>query len=399
MDGALGRGGEWRIGVAGFLLSAMALLVTGCPGVVVPPDSEGGGGGTVVDGNRDTSVSSALGKTAGEPNDGFDSPVAAVFDEGGVARLQGTVADVDDLDVFLLGPLEAGDVVTVDAYAFGGNALLDVTVALFDTQERLVMNNDDRLDGSGSLDALIEHVVRHEGSRYHLVVTRSPFSSNRRLVGGYRVDIESSQGPGVPAPVGQTLVLDFDGAVVNSPVLGSMTLAPFDAGDVSSLYEGETATVKERIREVFEENYGEFDVTILTSDDSPPGTMYTTVHFGGFEEGLFGIAESVDLYNVDFCDDAIIFTNSFRPGAFGAVPTAEELGTAIGNVGCHEAGHLLGLNHTDDDLDLMDDQSPADAFLADQEFKTAPLSDDIIPIGFQDGVLLLNEIVGPRERN
>ena len=80
---------------------------------------------------------------------------------------------------------------------------------------------------------------------------------------------------------------------------------------------------------------------------------------------------------------------------FSGTPTATELGIAIGNVGSHEAGHLLGLNHVDDDRALMDDQSPADAFIEDQEFMEAPLSSDIMPIGLQDAVLLLDEIVGP----
>ena len=43
----------------------------------------------------------------------------------------------------------------------------------------------------------------------------------------------------------------------------------------------------------------------------------------------------------------------------------------------------------------MDDQSHADAFLDDQEFMEAPLSSDIMSIGVQDAVLLLDEIVGP----
>jgi hypothetical protein len=140
-------------------------------------------------------------------------------------------------------------------------------------------------------------------------------------------------------------------------------------------------------------------VTILTTDDPPPppGEMYSTIYFGGFDPSAFGLAEDVDLYNVDCCDDALIFTESFTPSVFTGVPTADEVGTAIGNVGSHEAGHVLGLNHTDDDLDLMDDQSSADVFLEDQEFMEAPLSDDIMSIGTQNGVLLLNEIVGERE--
>ena len=382
------RGG---VGLCGLLV---VLGVAGCPTVVVPPDS----GGEVVDGNRDTSVTSTVGKTSGEPNDEFSETVVAVFDGDGVARLQGTVEVVGDLDVFLLGALSPGDRITVDAYTT--NSALDVTIALFDAEGRLVVNNDDREEGSGgSLDAFVDFIVRHGGNRYYLVVTHSPFAGSRQFVGGYRVDIVVESGFDVPQPVAQTLLLDFDGGAVNSPVLGTMTLAPFDAAAISPLYEGETETVKNRIREIFEQNYGRFNVTVLTTDDPPPppGEMYSTVYFGGFDRGAFGLAEDVDLYNVDCCDDALIFTESFTPSVFTGVPTADEVGTAIGNVGSHEAGHVLGLNHTDDDLDLMDDQSPADAFLEDQEFMEAPLSDDIMSIGTQDGVLLLNEIVGPRE--
>jgi hypothetical protein len=67
---------------------------------------------------------------------------------------------------------------------------------------------------------------------------------------------------------------------------------------------------------------------------------------------------------------------------------------AIGNIVAHEAGHLLGLNHVTDPTALMDGVSPADTFVSDQDFKVAPLSDDILPIGNQDAPLLLSEIVG-----
>ncbi|MEK7732257.1 MAG: hypothetical protein AAB363_10415, partial [Planctomycetota bacterium] len=320
-------------------------------------------------------------------------------DSTGTAWLQGTIETVGDLDVYLLGALSPGDRITVDAYT--PNSALDVTIALFDAEGRLVVNNDDREDGSGgSRDAFVDFIVRHAGDPYYLVVTHSPFAATSgEFVGSYRVDIVVDSGFDVPQPFAQTLLLDFDGGAVNSPVLGTMTLAPFDAAAISPLYEGETETVKNRIREIFEQNYGRFNVTVLTTDDPPPppGEMYSTIYFGGFDRGAFGLAEDVDLYNVDCCDDAIIFTELFTPSEFTGVPTADEVGAAIGNVGSHEAGHVLGLNHTDDDLDLMDDQSPADAFLEDQEFMEAPLSNDIMPIGTQDGVLLLNESVGPRE--
>jgi len=388
------------------LASALLGLVMGCPTAFAPVPGSGDGsttdnGGGPPDGNvvepptHDSGDPSTV--ESGEPNGSFNVAMEAVFDAAGTARLQGTVSTAGDLDVFKLGPMSAGDRIVVDAYAF--NSSLDVTIALFDAQEKLVFNNDDRADFAGaSLDALIDLIVRHGGAEYYLVVSNSPFGSSQRLTGGYRVDIEVSGGAGVPPPVGQTILLDFDGAVVDSPVLGTMTLNPFDAADVAAIYAGQTQTIIDQIVRVFKQNYERFDVTVLTSADPPPapGTLYSTLFMGGFDPMLFGIAENVDLYDIDRCDDALIFLESFSPAVFSVTPTALELGTAMGNVAAHEAGHLLGLNHTDDDLDLMDDQSPADAFIADQEFKTAPLSGDIVPIGFQDGVLLLDEIVGPR---
>lgn len=380
-------------------LAALIVMsaITGCgtdPGFVPPPTN--GPTTDVVDGNRDAPSTGMSGKTSGEPNGSFLQAIVAVFDEEGTARLQGTVADVGDLDVFLLGPLSPGDRLVVDADTTGSP--LDISVGIFDAAKRLVYNNDDRGGSSARfLDSYIEWVVRHGGAPYYLVVTHSAFAGGGGFTGTYEIDVQASGGFVVPGPTGQALLLDFDGAVVDFPTLGLVTLDPFDAAPISRIYRGETETVKETIRAVFEQNFGPFNVDIWTTDDPPPaGTQFSTVYFGGFNPGAFGIAEDVDLYNVDFCDDAIIFTESFGPQIFMTVPTAVELGIAIGNVGSHEAGHLLGLNHVDDDRALMDDQSAADAFIEDQEFMEAPLSSDIMSIGTQDAVLLLNEIVGLR---
>lgn len=355
-----------------------------------------GSGSEVIDGNRDISATSPLGKTSGEPNDMFAQAVVAVFDDAGVARLQGTVADSGDLDVFLLGSLLPGDRVIVDTATTG--SALDTSVAIFDGAGRLVYNNDDR-GGTSSrfLDAYIDWIVRHAADRYYLVVTRSPFSGSLHLSGKYTVEVEVTMGLDVPEPVGQVLVLDFDGATIDTPGLGRLALEPLDAGAISPFYAGETELLKETIRMVFEQNFERFDVIIRTTDDPPlaDGTLFSTVYFGGLDRDVFGIAERVDLYNADCCDDAIIFAETFGPRVFSTVPTTAELGIAIGNIGTHEAGHLLGLNHVDDDMALMDDESHADAFIEDQEFKQAPLSGDIMSIGVQDAVLLLDEIVGP----
>ena len=354
-------------------------------------------GSVVVDGNRDASLTSALGKTTGEPNDAFSEAIVAVFDSDGMARLQGTIANVGDLDVFLLGPLSPGQLVLVDTETTGSP--LDISLAIFDSRQRLVYNNDDR-GGSSSrfLDSYVEWIVRHAGERYYLAVTHSAFAGGGTFTGTYTINVQVAGGFQTPEPVGQVLLLDFDGAVVDSPLLGSMTLAPFDAASISLIYEGQTETIKETIRALFEQNFERFNVTIRTTDDPPAAgeALVSTIFLGGLDRSAFAIAEGVDLYNADFCDDAIIFTESFEPRlVFSVIPTAVEMGIAIGNVGSHEAGHLLGLNHVDDDRALMDDRSAADVFLEDQEFMEAPLSTDIMALGTQDAVLLLNETVGP----
>lgn len=362
-----------------------APILAGCPGLET--------GNEIVDGNTDQTLQSPLGKTFGEPNDTFDDPIVAMFARN-EARLQGNVAREHDFDVYLIEELEAGQRIVIDATAF--NSMLDVSIALFDSQGRLAFENDDRLIEPGAaLDAYIDFIIRRQSAPYYLVVTHSAFAAPQSRGGEYAVAINLAQRVETPDPLPQTLFLDFDGASVDSRTLGRFQLPPFDSADIAPAYDRQTDLIKETIIETMRQNYAPFNVEIVSSDDSSGGTEgASTLFFGSFNRGAFGLAEQVDLYNSDHCDDAIIFTETFSPSAFIGTPTARELGIAVGNVAAHEAGHLLGLNHTNDDRDLMDDQSPADVFLQDQEFMQAPLSSDIMQIGTQDGVLLLAETVG-----
>ncbi len=393
-------------------------IVGGCGGVVVPPvdnppvdgdpdddppddnppddgpsDNIPPPGSDVEDGNRDESLTSPSGKTSGEPNDSFQEPIVAVFDSSGAAYLQGTVTIVGDMDIFFLGTFSSGDLVIMDTDTTAVGSDLDISVAVFDSAERLVFNNDDRT--VRDLDSYVDWTVRTTDT-YYLVATHSAFAPTGCYTGAYVIDITVTPDTEVPEPAEQILMLDFNGGEINSPTLGSLTIYPFEAAAISPVYRGQDDVIKEGIRDTVEQNYERFNVTVITSDDpSPaPGVEYSTVYFGGFNATAFGIAEDVDLYNVDFCDDAIIYTESFDPSVFSVTPTASKLAIAIGNIATHEAGHLLGLNHVDDDNAIMDDQSPADAFLGDQEFMEAPLSSDIMAIGTQDAVMLLDLIVG-----
>ncbi len=345
----------------------------------------------IEDGNRDPNAASPLGKTRGEPNDSFEDAIVAVYAGRGVARLQGSISVYGDVDVFNLGPMAPGDAIRVSAEA--ADSGLDICIALYDDQGRLFVMDD---DSGGDLNAFADQPVRHAGNPYYLAVYASPYAMlGESSVGAYKVTVTVTRGGDVPAPQGQILYLGFDGAVLDVPTIPITRVPAFRAGDISPVYAGQTGIMKAGIIATVRENFEGLNIVILTSDDEwLPDSPMSRVYFGGSSRIAYGISEAVDTYNSDPNDVAVIFTASFSPRLFTRTPTTAEMAIAIGNIASHEAGHLLGLHHVDDPEDLMDEASPADTFLADQRFKESPLSSNIAPLGTQDALLLLAEILG-----
>ncbi|MCB9850665.1 MAG: matrixin family metalloprotease [Phycisphaerales bacterium] len=240
------------------------------------------------------------------------------------------------------------------------------------------------------------HTVREAHDKIYVAISHNTVRSS---LGAYEIDVDIVRGGPVPPPTNQTILLSFAGGHVEDPVFGTYDVSAFDAGDIAARYQDDTDLIKNVIKQVFAQNYERFSVEIWDTDDPQAATqlagrVYSRIVFGGFNTYAFGAAEDVDLYNANTADTAIIFTESFQPGLFNGAPSSEQLGVAIGNVAAHEMGHLLGLHHVNDATALMDEASPAYTLLDDQEFKQAPLSHSIFPLGLQDSADLLAVIVG-----
>lgn len=315
---------------------------------------------------------------------------ALPLDANGKAKVN-SIINGAKVDVYDLGAVSPGDRVIVSIRPVVGSSL-DPTIGLFDGNSVVFALNDDTDTAAGRVDSAIDDYVAVGGDHLYLAITRFFFSNES---GGYEGDVEIRRAQTKPAVPQQVLLLNFAGGSITIPDEGTFTYGPFDAADVNAAYAGETATIKAKIVEVVKQNYERFGMKIVSSDEPPvdnTNCVVSTIHFGAFSQTKFGIAQSVDDANRKRCDDGIVFTDQFdKP--FAPQPSTVGIAVAIANVAAHEAGHLLGLNHTTDVTDLMDTTGSASTLLADQEFKTASLAPSIFPFGNQDGVALLNRVI------
>ncbi len=375
---------SWKMRLAGGMILWGVLVSAGCqPPTPTGTDKVDGTTGVNPDDFPDTPVQ-------GEPNDSFEQALFVVLGADGTTRIEGSLPTEQDVDVYNLGPARIGDRIRVDVVAETPG--LDAAFAVFDDEGRILFENDDRNLDLQQLDPYFNSDVRRETTATYLAITSSPLGPS---TGDYHANITIQSGDPVEGQR-QTVLLDFSGGSVTIPGDRTYTVDAFTTDDISPAYVGFTEDVIAGIVATVRENYDglQLDLLIEPGDGVPAGSDFSRVLFGGFSRTAFGLAESVDTMNLDRCDDAIIFIETFRPSNFGRVLTSEELGTAIGNVASHEIGHLLGLNHVSDTTDLMDSTGSPLTFAVDQEFLNSPLEESIFPIGFQDAWLLLTELLG-----
>lgn len=266
-----------------------------------------------------------------DPGGSFDQAKGITYDSSDFATIPGMIAEQDDVDVYNLGALFAGDrlVINVD-----GAATLDATVACFDAQGRLFRENDDEDLAANKLDPFVDEIVRRDSDPYFLAITSSPFGPS---TGAYTINVQvirgaetartvgsadvplmetetgllsdlsigtgneargaaklaairaSAGGMAAPMPCGtcvsgaargskksahlklggtqQVFLLDFDGATVDIPGDQIYNIPAFDAAEIDEAYAGETDALKQLIIEVFVARFGDLNLLLFTTDD------------------------------------------------------------------------------------------------------------------------------------
>ncbi len=341
-----------------------------------------------------------------EPNDYSRTATAVTFDSISRARLLGDIPNLQerlDVDFFALGPLQVGDRLRAEVRT--PDSELDALLAVFDAENKLFIVNDNAGSEPRPRDPAIDEIIRHD-SEYYIGVMRSGFGT---FAGGsYELRIQVDRGGEPVLPQGQVLLLNFEGGRVDWGGGQSLTIDPFDAGDIDAIYTGQTELVKRWIVQTVRQNYARFNLTVYSSDEAVdlPDDGVSIIYFGGYDAGGLGIAiNGTDFYNHDRNDRAVVFTQRFTPDLFTEPPEAGPLGVAIGNIASHEAGHLFGLSHVRDASDIMNTYDAPDNLLTDQHFKPSTIDQFVIPLPSiffvehlffleQDSGMLLAEILG-----
>lgn len=285
-----------------------------------------------------------------------------------------------DVDVFAFD-LEAGDVLgvgegtgalgAVEIFGPDGSVMVssDRPVSFFYPEDSPLPSEGDVVVGAST--------VAHEAGRYAVAV-RSTGSGGPYAFGvhAFRPRTETEEG------ATQVLFVDFDGATIDaeatwgegnpeatlSPLAAFMADWGFEPSDEDELIDRIMAVLEENLVEdmmEFSNNPNTGVVLQNSRDHADPGAApyVSRLIVGGTIEELgitvSGIASAIDPGNFGLEDVGVILLDRFSApadeefnslNAIEIAPGAEKLdlvATAVGNLAAHEAGHFLGLWHTD----------------------------------------------------
>lgn len=320
--------------------------------------------------------------------------------------MSGRIETTGDRDWYVL-QLRAGDVIGA---TLNGRNGLNPALRLVNAAGELMMGNDDAR-GTGvalpkesplprhnpdAIDSVVYYVVPAAGM-YYLEASASGDAST----GGYNLELMIAR-PGLERqPVGthQILFLDFDGAAVNftpfgAEVSGTKQLRPLSsflpswglsAADENAVIDGVVAKVRQKLATYVRANGlngdyaatgvpGQFDLEIRNSRDNPDefgkNPFVSRVVVGGtaaetgFPPNRLGNSQYIDVGNFKTDDEAVAFLGVFEPAlaVIEIAPPATKLDfitEGISIIVSHEAGHIFGCFHTDQDFNAPFDGTPS----------------------------------------
>jgi len=310
------------------------------------------------------------GQSAVLPGDPFDSSSGTgAASEGSYTVLIG----LNTLDVDCYGlNLEPGDMLGAD----GQGAATALELLLPDGSLQMGSTGS----GAGLYPAAsplpggnvtIDHVT-FESGQHAICLTGDPGASYTLNLGAFRHIFEGTTDK-------QILFVDFDGAEIDTSIFGGpgvRTLSPLSAflanwglapSDEDAVIDAILASMEETItQDLAAQGNSAFDVEIRNSRDHAdtfgvdPNVSRLIVGGTIAESGIqtIGIAQSIDPGNFEAGESALtlldlLSADASNPNSLNRFPVdassdiIELVGTGVGNITAHEAGHFLGNWHTE----------------------------------------------------
>ncbi|MEK6643456.1 MAG: hypothetical protein AABZ08_06060 [Planctomycetota bacterium] len=348
--------------------------------------------------SRSPGANAALVNEDGVDNNLFDAAQIVLLPDDGELTVSGSIDGRDDIDIYSLGPVLAGDRVTVDISGSNG---LNTVAAMFDDGKNLIDANDDRSYYAGQLDPYMSRVIRRGMANLYVgvAVARAKYfasDAGRFDTGAYSIRIIRQPHQTMVVARPQIAYLDFaGGANVQIALQPYEIMQPFSAGAISQRFVDQTEAMSDRIVELMRADFVNYNVVLVDGRKEPtPEGPITRLYFGNFNQAFLGLSDNVDTDNVVLDQKAIIYTEDYQLFE-SLLPTMEEVAQAIANTGSHELGHLLGLEHADHPLDIMSTAATARQILEnDASFQQSPLDEGVFPAGLQNGPTTLGQNVG-----